>query len=252
MGEGARHRHPRGARARAGARRDDLRRDRRLRRDGRRVSPHGASARRRGRAARHEARAEGRRARARRTSSTSTRTARPRRPTTSNETTAIKAVFGEHAKTVNVSSTKSATGHMLGAAGAVEVRHQRAGRRRRHHPADDQLPDIPIRSCDLNYTPNKSRRARRSTPCSATASASAGTTSRSPSSATRADDDADRGVVARPRQNHRSRAQSRRREGRRGRAAVARGRRSAVHIARSARRRDARRLREPPRSTATS
>jgi len=70
-----------------------------------------------------------------------------------NETRAIKAVFGDEAKKVNVSSTKSATGHMLGAAGAVEavVSTMVVGTGiipptiNYHHP-DPEL--------DLNYTPN--------------------------------------------------------------------------------------------------
>jgi 3-oxoacyl-[acyl-carrier-protein] synthase II len=70
-----------------------------------------------------------------------------------NETRAIKAVFGDEAKKVNVSSTKSATGHMLGAAGAVEavVSAMVVGTGlipptiNYHHP-DPEL--------DLNYTPN--------------------------------------------------------------------------------------------------
>jgi 3-oxoacyl-[acyl-carrier-protein] synthase II len=71
-----------------------------------------------------------------------------------NETKAIKAVFGEAARTVNVSSTKSSTGHMLGAAGAVEflicslaVQQGKIPPTINYHTPDPE--------CDLNYTPNK-------------------------------------------------------------------------------------------------
>ena len=71
-----------------------------------------------------------------------------------NETKAIKAVFGESAKEINVSSTKSATGHMLGAAGAVEfivcihvVRECAIPPTINYGTPDPEL--------DLNYTPNK-------------------------------------------------------------------------------------------------
>ena len=72
-----------------------------------------------------------------------------------NETRAIKAVFGEHAKLVNVSSTKSATGHMLGAAGAVEavVSAMVVGTGIIPPTINYQNPDPEL---DLNYTPNKS------------------------------------------------------------------------------------------------
>jgi 3-oxoacyl-[acyl-carrier-protein] synthase II len=70
-----------------------------------------------------------------------------------NETRAIKAVFGEHAKTVNVSSTKSATGHMLGAAGAVEavISSLVVGNGVIPPTINYQNPDPEL---DLNYTPN--------------------------------------------------------------------------------------------------
>jgi 3-oxoacyl-[acyl-carrier-protein] synthase II len=71
-----------------------------------------------------------------------------------NETAAIKAVFGEHAKSVHVSSTKSMTGHMLGAAGAVELVISTLAINNNLIP-----PTINYRTpdpeCDLNYTPNK-------------------------------------------------------------------------------------------------
>ncbi|MGZ3332992.1 MAG: beta-ketoacyl-ACP synthase II [Gemmatimonadaceae bacterium] len=72
-----------------------------------------------------------------------------------NETRAIKAVFGEHAKTVNVSSTKSATGHMLGAAGAVEaiVSAMVVGTGIIPPTINYHTPEPEL---DLNYTPNTS------------------------------------------------------------------------------------------------
>jgi 3-oxoacyl-[acyl-carrier-protein] synthase II len=72
-----------------------------------------------------------------------------------NETRAIKAVFGEHAKTVNVSSTKSATGHMLGAAGAVEaiVSAMVVGTGVIPPTINYHTPEPEL---DLNYTPNAS------------------------------------------------------------------------------------------------
>jgi beta-ketoacyl-acyl-carrier-protein synthase II len=71
-----------------------------------------------------------------------------------NETKAIKAVFGERAKQINVSSTKSMTGHMLGAAGAVEFIFSSLATR------DSIIPptmhyETPDAELDLNYTPNK-------------------------------------------------------------------------------------------------
>jgi 3-oxoacyl-[acyl-carrier-protein] synthase II len=72
-----------------------------------------------------------------------------------NETRAIKAVFGESAKGVNVSSTKSATGHMLGAAGAVEaiVSAMVVGTGIIPPTINYHNPDPEL---DLNYTPNAS------------------------------------------------------------------------------------------------
>lgn len=72
-----------------------------------------------------------------------------------NETAAIKAVFGEHAWKVNVSSTKSMTGHMLGAAGAVElVISTLAINNSLVPPTINYVTPDP--ECDLDYTPNVS------------------------------------------------------------------------------------------------
>jgi 3-oxoacyl-[acyl-carrier-protein] synthase II len=69
------------------------------------------------------------------------------------ETQAIKAVFGEHAANVSVSSTKSATGHMLGAAGAIEALICALAVREGIIPPTINY-EHPDPDCDLNITPN--------------------------------------------------------------------------------------------------
>lgn len=71
-----------------------------------------------------------------------------------NETLAIKAVFGEHAYKLNVSSTKSMTGHLLGAAGAVEAIITTLALKEGIIPPtiNYTTPDADL---DLNYTPNQ-------------------------------------------------------------------------------------------------
>jgi 3-oxoacyl-[acyl-carrier-protein] synthase II len=74
------------------------------------------------------------------------------------ETIALKRVFGERAKQVPVSSTKSMTGHLLGGAGGLEAGISVLALR------DQILPptinqETPDPACDLDYVPNKARRA---------------------------------------------------------------------------------------------
>jgi len=73
------------------------------------------------------------------------------------ETQAIKTVFGQHAKKVPISATKSMTGHLLGAAGSTEAIFTLLAIR------DSILPptinyEVPDPECDLDYVPNVARR----------------------------------------------------------------------------------------------
>ena len=77
----------------------------------------------------------------------------------SGETAAIKAVFGDHAYKLAVSSTKSMTGHMLGAAGAVEAIFTALTLRDGYLPATIHYQE-PDPACDLDYVPNQGREAQ--------------------------------------------------------------------------------------------
>ncbi len=75
------------------------------------------------------------------------------------ETLAIREVFGEHAGRLAVSSTKSMTGHLLGAAGGVEAAATALALREGMIPPTINLDD-PDPHCDLDYVPGRPRRLR--------------------------------------------------------------------------------------------
>ena len=155
----------------------------RLRDDRRRLPHDRAGSRGRRRRARHGRGAARRGHRARRRWATSTPTAPPRPYNDKFETLAIKRVFGEHARKLAVSSTKSMTGHLLGAAGGIEAI---ATALAIHHGV---LPptinyETPDPECDLDYVPEPGPQAGRRGRAHATPSASAARTPRSSSAST--------------------------------------------------------------------
>ena len=78
------------------------------------------------------------------------------------ETRAIKTTFGDHARHLAISSTKSMTGHLLGASGGIEAIATILALR------DGSIPptinyETPDPECDLDYVPNESREVKIST-----------------------------------------------------------------------------------------
>jgi 3-oxoacyl-[acyl-carrier-protein] synthase II len=74
------------------------------------------------------------------------------------EVRAVKQVFGDHARSLAMSSTKSATGHLLGAAGGLECGILALAIRDQVYPATLNL-DEPGEGCDLDFVPHVARRA---------------------------------------------------------------------------------------------
>ncbi len=75
------------------------------------------------------------------------------------ETLAIKRLFGEHAYKIGISSTKSMTGHLLGAAGGVEVGITAMCLKNQIMTPTTNY-EFPDPECDLDYVPNKARQAK--------------------------------------------------------------------------------------------
>ena len=70
------------------------------------------------------------------------------------ETIAMKRMFGDHAYNLAISSTKSMTGHLLGAAGGIEAAFSVLTIKEGVIPPTINIDD-PDPDCDLNYVPNK-------------------------------------------------------------------------------------------------